>query len=260
MFDLLSNLIIDRIYMVTTMYNDAGSGMKRIGRERWALVLKYEGETVYKTADAEYISNSQSLMLLPRKSSYEWRCTSPGNYITIEFDSPSSFEGIFNFHIQSTDEIFKMFKQMEYKWLKKKGFYMLETVRDLYTLILKLASMQKSEYVPSLKSEKLSPAVDHMLTHYTEHMTNDGLAELCGISTVYFRKLFTDTYGKAPMEYVKGLRIKRAREMLCGDYGSISDVATSLGYTSIYDFSRDFKKRVGVSPSKYNLKSKQTGA
>jgi len=39
--------------------------------------------------------------------------------------------------------------------------------------------------------------------------------------------------------------------MLNSDYGSISDIAQSLGYLNIYDFSRAFKKYVGISPSKY---------
>ena len=46
--------------------------------------------------------------------------------------------------------------------------------------------------------------------------------------------------------------IKRAKELLGGDYDSLSDIAQSLGYSGLYEFSRDFKSRVGVSPSKYN--------
>jgi YesN/AraC family two-component response regulator len=53
------------------------------------------------------------------------------------------------------------------------------------------------------------------------------------------------------MAYVKKLKIKKAKEMLESDFGSISDIAHSLGYSNIYDFSRDFKKQVGVSPTKY---------
>ena len=74
---------------------------------------------------------------------------------------------------------------------------------------------------------------------------------MIGVSTVYFRKLFTQVYGVSPINYVKALRIKKAKEMLRSDYGSLSDVAQSLGYTSLYDFSRDFKKRVGTAPSRY---------
>jgi YesN/AraC family two-component response regulator len=39
--------------------------------------------------------------------------------------------------------------------------------------------------------------------------------------------------------------------MLKSDYGNITNVAESLGYLNIYDFSRTFKKHTGISPTKY---------
>ena len=84
-------------------------------------------------------------------------------------------------------------------------------------------------------------------------MTNDQLAALTGLSTVYFRKLFVRVTGVSPMTYARKLRISKAKEMLKSDYGTLSDIAQSLGYSSLYDFSRDFKTHVGVSPSKYSV-------
>ena len=57
--------------------------------------------------------------------------------------------------------------------------------------------------------------------------------------------------GVSPIVYVHRLRIEKAKELLKSDYGTLSDMAQSLGYPSIYDFSRDFKKHTGVAPSKY---------
>ncbi|MBR3941740.1 MAG: helix-turn-helix transcriptional regulator, partial [Clostridia bacterium] len=51
--------------------------------------------------------------------------------------------------------------------------------------------------------------------------------------------------------YTHNIRIEKAKEMLKSDYGTISDIAQSVGYPSIYDFSRAFKKHTGISPSKY---------
>ena len=47
------------------------------------------------------------------------------------------------------------------------------------------------------------------------------------------------------------LKMKKAKEMLKSDYGSITDIAHFLGYLDIYDFSRVFKKHTGIPPSKY---------
>lgn len=68
---------------------------------------------------------------------------------------------------------------------------------------------------------------------------------------MYFRKLFTEVMGISPIAYINDIKIKKAKEMLKSDYGSITDIAHSLGYLDIYDFSRAFKKHTGIPPSKY---------
>ena len=53
------------------------------------------------------------------------------------------------------------------------------------------------------------------------------------------------------MVYAREMRINKAKEMLGSDYVSLTDIALALGYANLYDFSRDFKRHVGVAPSKY---------
>ena len=53
------------------------------------------------------------------------------------------------------------------------------------------------------------------------------------------------------MAYVQEMRIEKAKAALGSDYGTIGAIAQALGYASIYDFSRAFKRRTGLSPSAY---------
>jgi iron complex transport system substrate-binding protein len=98
---------------------------------------------------------------------------------------------------------------------------------------------------------RIAPAIEYASQHYDQGLTNDALAKVAGMSTVYFRKLFTATMGISPISYVHRLRIEKAKEMLKSDYGSVTDIAVTLGYSGLYDFSRDFKKHTGVPPSRY---------
>ena len=130
----------------------------------------------------------------------------------------------------------------------------IESIRDTYSILLMLMQqMQKMQkkYLPTEKASKIRPALEYIANNYNQNIKNDVLANLCNLSTVYFRKLFTEIMGNSPISYVHELRIKKAKEMLKSDYGSITDIAESLGYLNIYDFSRTFKKYTGVSPSKY---------
>ena len=129
--------------------------------------------------------------------------------------------------------------------------YEQEGIRDIYSLIIELSKVEDKRYLPEEKRKKIAPAIDYIAKNYTGQIKNETLSSVSGISEVYLRKLFSEIYGVSPMAYVKNLNIKKAKEMLESDFGSISDIAHSLGYSNIYDFSRDFKKQVGVSPTKY---------
>lgn len=71
------------------------------------------------------------------------------------------------------------------------------------------------------------------------------------MSTVYFRKTFASMYGVSPMKYLHNFRIKKAEAILLSDYESIEQVAFSIGYNSIYHFSKMFKNYTGQSPTEY---------
>ena len=81
------------------------------------------------------------------------------------------------------------------------------------------------------------------------------IALLCDISPIYFRKLFQKIYKTSPIKYLIKIRINKAKEFLRGDYLSISDIAKLTGFSSVYTFSKAFKKETGISPSEYkNIK------
>ena len=248
---ILSNLIVNKIFTASTMYNKENVENRRNNRERWAIILKYEGETVYFSRGKQYLSNANNIVILPKGVSYKWRCTRSGHYSVIEFDSESESEEILSFSLKSSEKILKLFKNLELKRMQDKENSGLESMKDLYTVLSMLAAVEPKKYQPTEKHQKLATALEYMTQNYNIKIRNDELAALTGVSTVYFRKLFTEVMGQSPIDYIQSLRIQKAKEMLQSDYGSITDVASALGYQSIYDFSRAFKKRVGMSPIQY---------
>ena len=65
----------------------------------------------------------------------------------------------------------------------------------------------------------------------------------------YFRKMFKQYTGNAPVQYQLDLKIRRAREMLVSTDRTIKEIAFEMGFQSIHYFSRIFKKKTGVAPS-----------
>lgn len=249
--DILSNLIITDIHFVSTMYSEKGAGTKRKDRPRWALVLKYEGETRYYANDREYISDRQHIVVLPKGSNYAWRCTQAGHFCIAEFESDATANEIFSFPVKNFESYLAAMKTMETDRALQKPTCRLDTMRRLYGMLSSLLNTEEQRYAPSAKEQKIRPAVEYIIENYNKRLCNETLAAVCGVSTVYFRKLFKEVMGVSPTAFLQSVRMKKAVGMLQSDYAGITDIAYSLGYNNVYEFSRSFKKWAGVAPSRY---------
>ncbi len=248
--DFLSDLTIKKVYSVSTMYTKKNTSAKRQNRPSWALVIKYEGKTIYTSRDKEYVSDINNIAVLPKGCDYNWCCTQSGHFTIIEFECDKSYSDIFSFNVKNGELFLKTIKKMEINRALRKPMYMLDELRDLYGLISSLLKSSE-KYLPSDKKQKILPAIEYIVQNCNKSIYNDELAAVAGISTVYFRKLFKETMGVSPAKYVKLIKMKKAEEMLKSDYSRITDIGYSLGYNNVYDFSRDFKKFIGISPLKY---------
>lgn len=251
--EILSNMIIINFISINTIYSTANITMRRDNRPNWAILIKYEGETEYICNKKKYVSNANNMVIFPKGSSYSWKCTKPGHYIILEFESSLTHSEILAFPLADNQKILQTLKELENKFDLYKQCK-LESIKKTYDILFSLMNIPSNSYVPPSKKEKIQATLDYISLNYNNNIKNDELAALTPFSTVYFRKLFKETTGMSPITYIHTIRITKAKEMLKSDYDSISSIAMSLGYASIYDFSKTFRKYVGISPSQY-LKS-----
>lgn len=252
----LSKLVITELREAYTVYSESGTKGRRESRTLWAIIYKYEGQTVYSQGERRIVSSPSTPVIIPKGATYDWECIESGHFSVIEFDSDMTDTDIHSFSISRGDKLLREMKETEYKINAKKPLHRLDAMQDTYGVLISLLRSEQKKYLPSDKTALLTPALDHIAKHYTERITNAELSSLTGVSDTYFRKLFTEAMGESPISYVNSLRIKKAKEMLLFDSSTVSDVAKSLGYPSIYDFSRAFKRRVGISPSAFREKEK----
>ena len=80
-------------------------------------------------------------------------------------------------------------------------------------------------------------------------LSND--SKICYALYCFYRRLFLAAFGVSPKEYVIQKRIEYAKYLLLSGDFSVSEVAIITGYSEPCHFSREFSKRVGISPKQY---------
>ena len=84
-----------------------------------------------------------------------------------------------------------------------------------------------------------------------EHLSNEDMASICGMSESHFRRRFREKVGMPPNAYGERVRMDHARNMLESTTQKVSAVAESLGYSDPLYFSKRFAAVVGMSPRAY---------
>jgi AraC-like DNA-binding protein len=79
--------------------------------------------------------------------------------------------------------------------------------------------------------------------------TLDTFAEMANYSPYHFARLFRDTVGIPPGEFLAALRFDRAKELILRTDASITDICFDIGFSSLGTFSARFKHLVGLSPN-----------
>ena len=253
------NLTVLKVVAANRFYNTPSAGLVHCrDRKRWAVVLKRSGKTYYTAGGRQILSDSLHPVILPKGCVYSWRCVEQGECLLIEFDALQEHEQLLSFTVTDSSFIVNTFLKIQKNLPVLTAEAKLENIHRLYGLLLQLIKTAPKEYVPREKQQLLRPAMDYIAeNYYLPDITNDRLAQLCGISTVYFRKSFETVFGVSPIRYVHDVRIGKAKDLLFSDYGSIRQVAESVGYNSLYHFSKMFKHYTGLSPTQYARQSRK---
>jgi len=91
--------------------------------------------------------------------------------------------------------------------------------------------------------------------NYADKIDLNSISDEAYFSKFHFIRLFKSAYGKTPHQYLKYVRIEKAKELLKNNI-TVSEACFLVGFDSLSSFSGLFSKVVGKSPSGY-LKHQQ---
>ena len=99
--------------------------------------------------------------------------------------------------------------------------------------------------------EVIRPAVEYIAEHFREEVTLETLADLCHVSVTHLIRCFARYIGFRPHDYLQEQRLRQAKVLLTGSALSIEQIAEQSGFNSASHFSRVFRSREKMTPSKF---------
>ena len=98
-------------------------------------------------------------------------------------------------------------------------------------------------------ANKIARAIAWLRQHYAQPLRVDALAQHVGMSTSSLHHHFQQVTAMSPLQYQKRLRLQEARRLLVFEATSVAAAAHRVGYESASQFSREYTRAFGVSPS-----------
>jgi AraC-like DNA-binding protein len=96
---------------------------------------------------------------------------------------------------------------------------------------------------------RIARVLKYIHTEYAQALSAEELAKRAGMSVSIFHHHFKLVTASSPLQYLKRIRLDRARVLMAHDGYNANTAARAVGYESASQFSREFKRLFGMSPT-----------
>ena len=214
------------------------------------------------------IKSRQGFLIFPGQiTTYIADQNLPWEYVWIEFDGLRVKEALdltelsVNtpvYHSHSKDLREQLMNEMLYivHHAKESPFHL---IGHLYLFLDYLTQSAKSTKL--VQSSKMSDyyikeAINYIVQNFQNNITIEDIAAVCGINRSYFGKIFRNSIGRSPQEFLMNYRMVKATELLKLTSLSIAEIGSAVGYENQLHFSRAFKTIYGISPREWRNQHK----
>ncbi len=242
----LNEIVITDIDDAVIIKANTGKRIKIENRKCFGISFCKNGKITYTHNGNTVISHKGNAVILPMGKSYELCNNSGGEFPLINFycENDDFTDDFVSIPIVNPDLYLNDFEKMRKHLLVKEN--RLKTVSILYNIFHNLF-LEISD-----SGGALSAAKKYITDNIRDSaLSNTGIAEHLNISEIYLRKLFKSKYNTTPKQYVLDMRIELAKQRLSDSDESVSSIAESCGFSSVYHFCRAFKGKTAYTPLNY---------
>lgn len=250
---MMHNLGLRDINPLTCGIQNCPSGHQWGPAVREFLLLHYvhAGTGVFHNSRGRHsLQPGQIFIIRPQETvSYQADLHTPWTYSWIGFTCGFSLDEVLCGDILTAPESAHIFHAMGDAGHIQAGreWYICGKIYELLTLLRATAAPKRDD-----ASQYVRMAQNYIESQYVEPVKIAGVARSLNLNRSYFSKIFREHTGKSPQQYLVDFRLQKAAELLTTRMLPTGEVARRVGYTDVFNFSRMFRRRYGVSPSHYH--------
>ncbi len=228
---------------------------KAQARTTYELIYKLSGSSWQVFSDRTLRLAPDKLYIIPACCKYnEVQVDVPGEVIIVWFtlyDCPHEAEFVPEvLQLAPGNSVKALFEKLLSVWQHREADRLFEAQAIFQSILAAIARERNRAYRSSNAYQHIRPALEFLEQSYSNpDITISTLAALCGISDEYLRRLFRTCTGSPPMEYLRSLRLRQAKELLYAGNMGVAEAAMACGFTDPRYFTRVFVREYGILPS-----------
>lgn len=121
----------------------------------------------------------------------------------------------------------------------------------VYNILTKLGEFYNLKKIKSNKYNVISDGIQYLENDEDLSLSIKEIANMCNVSEVYFRRLFTEYAGVSPIKYKLDKKLYKATLLLRYENLPIAEVAERLGFVDPSYFIKVFKNKYNITPLQY---------
>ena len=107
---------------------------------------------------------------------------------------------------------------------------------------------------------RVQTAIDQMEKQLHCELSLEVMAQSVNLSSSRFRHLFKKETGTTPAQYLKSLRMRKAKELVETTFLNIKQIMSSIGMRDKRHFAKDFERTYGVTPTQHRARCRDAEA
>ena len=255
-----SNMRVSGIY--TFFYHEKEKGFFFAGESHPVLELTYVDKGVmHSVTDGQELVLEQGDMVLYGPNQWHMQYADMDvapRYVTLSFEvQDGNLEGLLNRKLRPSQTGITLMQQM-IREQNRKDIYSNDMIAAQLTQLLLLLlrhqePAQKLMASNSLNSENeiICRAQQYIGAHIREKLSVPMVAKMVDVSPSYMTALFHKNLQISPGEYIRRIKIQESKQMIREGNMNFTQISTMLHYSTVHHFSRQFKDKVGVTPTEY---------